>query len=140
MINHKEEVPTVIPAKATSHSCEGRNLPPVIPAKAGIYITAMKGYIYFITNPTNKVLYIGVTNSLIRRIDEHKSGGGSVFTAKYNCKKLVYYEVYPDIEQAIERETRLKRYKREWKDNLVNKVNPNWEDLYRNLASDPDVI
>lgn len=99
----------------------------------------MKGYKYFITNPTNKVLYIGVTNSLIRRIDEHKSGG-AVFTAKYNCKKLVYYEVYPDIEQAIERETRLKRYKREWKDNLVNKVNPNWEDLYRNLASDPDVI
>lgn len=96
-----------------------------------------KGYIYFMTNFSNTVLYIGVTNSLTRRISEHSSGMGSSFTHKYNCTKLVYYERFPDIEQAIAREKQLKHYKREWKDALVNSVNPDWRDLAHELISDP---
>ena len=60
-----------------------------------------KGYIYFMTNVTNSVLYIGVTNSFKRSINEHAEGSGSAFTHKYNCTKLVYFETPPDIEQAI---------------------------------------
>lgn len=92
------------------------------------------------TNSNNKVLYIGVTNSLKRRISEHASGGGSLFTSKYNCKKLVYYETFPDIEQAILREKQLKHYKRSWKEELVNGLNPEWKDLGIGLASDPAIV
>jgi putative endonuclease len=61
------------------------------------------GYIYFLTNQNNNVLYIRVTNSLKRRIQEHSDGKGSIFTQKYNCKKLVYFEVLPSMDQAISR-------------------------------------
>lgn len=97
-----------------------------------------KGYIYFVTNWSNKVLYTGVTNSLVRRSSEHGEHRGSAFTYKYNCCKLVYYEVFPDIEQAIKREKQLKHFKREWKDELVNKVNPEWLDLTEGLVADPE--
>ena len=99
-----------------------------------------KGYIYFITNVTHSVLYIGVTNSLKRRISEHAEGSGSVFTHKYNCTKLVYFEGYPDIEQAITREKQLKHFKRAWKDELVESVNPDWNDLTLEIIVDPAVI
>lgn len=89
------------------------------------------------SNHSNKVLYIGVTNSLLRRISEHSSGMGSVFTHKYNCTKLVYYEIFPDIEQAIKREKQLKHFKREWKEALVNSINPKWRDLAPEIISDP---
>ncbi len=97
-----------------------------------------KGYIYFVTNKYNRVLYTGVTNSLVRRSAEHGEHRGSVFTEKYNCGKLVYYEVFPDIEQAIVREKQLKHFKREWKDQLVNAVNPEWRDLNEGMVADPD--
>lgn len=87
------------------------------------------GYVYFMTNKSNRVLYVGVTNNLSRRIGEHEQGRGSAFTNKYNCTKLVYFEVFPDIEQATVREKQIKHYKREWKDNLVDKMNPEWRDL-----------
>jgi putative endonuclease len=61
------------------------------------------GYTYFLTNQNNNVLYIRVTNSLKRRIQEHSDGKGSIFTQKYNCKKLVYFEVLPSMDQAISR-------------------------------------
>ena len=96
-----------------------------------------RGYIYFMTNSTNSALYIGVTNSLVRRVSEHAAGQGSVFTANYHCHKLVYYEVFPDIEQAIAREKQLKHFKREWKNQLVEKLNPSWSDLATELVSDP---
>ena len=99
-----------------------------------------KGYIYFITNTHNTVLYIGVTNSLKRRLSEHNTGGGSKFTSKYNCHKLVYYEVFPDIEQAIAREKLLKRYKRIWKNNLVATINPKWKDLGSIILEDPAIV
>jgi len=99
-----------------------------------------KGYIYFMTNSSNKVLYIGVTNSLKRRISEHGEGYGSAFTSKYNCSKLVYYEAFPDIEQAIAREKQLKHFRRSWKEDLVNALNPSWQDLGATLAADPAIV
>ena len=97
-----------------------------------------KGYVYFVTNKTNQVLYIGVTNSLVRRISEHVDHRGSSFTVKYNCTKLVYFEVFPDIEQAIHREKQLKHFKRDWKNQLVSAINPQWLDLAEGLIGDPD--
>ena len=102
---------------------------------------AMKkgGYIYFMTNWSNSVLYIGVTNSLKRRASEHEEGNGSHFTSKYNCNKLVYYESFSDIVQAIAREKQLKHFKREWKNQLVNEFNPDWNDLSSEVLLDPDI-
>ena len=98
-----------------------------------------KGYIYIMTTTNNAVLYIGVTSSLKRRIQEHAEGRGSVFASHYSCKKLVYWEAFSDIEQAITREKRLKRYKREWKIALIESVNPDWEDLGGLVAGDPSI-
>ena len=91
------------------------------------------------TNRTNTVLYIGITNNLARRMSEHNEGRGAVFTAKYNCDKLVYYEVFPDIEQAIAREKQLKHFERKWKEELVNKFNPEWKDLGESIISNPEI-
>ena len=99
-----------------------------------------KGYIYFMTNASNNVLYIGVTNSLKRRISEHAGGMGSQFTHKYNCTKLVYFEAFSDIEQAIAREKQLKHFKRAWKDELVNGSNPEWVDLGCEVMMDPTIM
>ena len=95
------------------------------------------GYVYIMTNKNNSVLYIGVTNSLTRRSGEHNDHQGSYFTQKYFCDKLVYYECFPDIVQAINREKQLKRWHREWKINLIQSRNPNWEDLTNKLIDDP---
>ena len=92
------------------------------------------------TTSSNKVLYIGVTNSLKRRVAEHAEGTGSEFTSKYNCNKLVYYESFPDIEQAIVREKQIKHFKREWKNQLVEAINPEWLDLKHDIVLDPDII
>ena len=92
------------------------------------------------TNASNSVLYLGVTNSLKRRINEHAQGMGSVFTHKYNCTKLVCFEAFPDIEQAIAREKQLKHFKRAWKDELVNVTNPAWRDLGSEIVLDPSVV
>ena len=96
-----------------------------------------KGYIYIMTNRTNNVLYTGVTNSLVRRIAEHTEGRGSIFSSKYNCSKLVYFEVFPDMEQAIIREKQIKHYKREWKNQLIDTINPEWNDLSTSITTDP---
>jgi len=97
-----------------------------------------RGYIYFMTNRTHSVLYIGVTNSLVRRMSEHAEGHGSNFTSKYRCENLVYYEVFPDIEQAIAREKQLKHFKREWKNQLVDAFNPDWKNLALVIVTDPE--
>jgi putative endonuclease len=88
-----------------------------------------KYYVYILTNNTNKVLYIGVTNDLNRRIYEHKNKLVEGFSKKYNLNKLVYYEMTDDIQAAIQREKQLKNWHREWKINLINSTNPAWEDL-----------
>ena len=88
-------------------------------------------YVYFLTNKSNRVLYIGVTNNLIRRMFEHKHKHKveKGFSQKYNLMKLVYYEVTNDIEGAIKREKQLKNWHRDWKINLINQFNPGWMDL-----------
>jgi len=87
-------------------------------------------YVYFMTNRTNVVLYIGVTNDLKRRVFEHKNKLVKGFTAKYDIDKLVYYEIYDDPENAILREKRLKGSSRARKNKLVGSLNPQWLDLY----------
>ena len=85
------------------------------------------------TNKYNTVLYTGVTNDLQRRILEHKSGKGSAFTSKYNIKKLVYFEVTNDINAAIAREKQIKAGSRQKKIDLINSLNPEWNDLFEEL-------
>ena len=77
-----------------------------------------------------RALYTGVTNDLDRRVREHKDGSGSVFTAKYKCHKLVYYEDFGLIDQAIEREKKIKKLSRANKEKLIDKMNPNRIDLF----------
>ena len=81
------------------------------------------------SSPNNSTLYIAVTNDIERRMKEHKSGLIPGFTQKYNCCKLVYYEKYSDINQAIEREKKLKKWRREKKEWLIKTMNPDFKDL-----------
>jgi len=92
-------------------------------------------FVYIITNKNNTVLYIGVTNNLVRRIYQHKNKTISSFSSKYNLNKLVYYEVFPRIELAIEREKQLKAGSRAKKNLLIQSINPNSEDLYSQICS-----
>lgn len=86
-------------------------------------------YVYILTNKSNKVLYIGVTNDLIRRLFEHKNKLVDGFTKKYNLVKLVYYEATDDVKGALGREKQLKNWHRDWKINLIKQFNPEWKDL-----------
>jgi putative endonuclease len=85
--------------------------------------------VYLLTNKNNTVIYTGVTSNLLGRIWEHKFDKGSKFTSKYNCNKLVYYEDYPSITEAILREKQIKSGSRAKKEALVNLENPDWKDL-----------
>jgi len=87
-------------------------------------------YVYILTSDRNGTLYVGVTSDLSRRVWEHKEGLIPGFTAKYGVIRLVWYEEYPDISDAITREKRLKRWRREWKLRLIEERNPQWLDLY----------
>ncbi|OUS27515.1 GIY-YIG nuclease [Thalassotalea sp. 42_200_T64] len=89
---------------------------------------------YIISNKHNTVLYIGVTSHLVQRIYQHKEKLIEGFSKQYNLFKLVYFELYDDMESAILREKKLKRWKRDWKNELISIVNPSWKDLY------PDII
>jgi len=87
----------------------------------------------------NGTLYVGVTNDLVKRIYEHKNNLVEGFTKEYNIHKLVYFEDTNDISTAIEREKKLKNWKRKWKIDLIEKSNPQWKDLYPSLINlDPD--
>jgi len=79
-------------------------------------------------------LYIGVTSDLIKRISEHRENITGGFTAKYNVHRLVYYEKHGSIADAIQREKRLKKWKRAWKIRLIEKTNPKWDDLFPQLS------
>ncbi len=85
--------------------------------------------LYILTNSYNTVLYTGVTNDLIRRIDEHKNGTGSKFTSHYRVHKLVYFESTESVESAIRREKQIKGWSRTKKVSLIESVNPEWKDL-----------
>ena len=86
-------------------------------------------YVYILASDRNGTLYIGVTNSLERRVFEHKQKEVEGFTKKYNISKLVYYESTESIESAISREKALKKWNRAWKLSLIDSINPSWNDL-----------
>jgi len=90
-------------------------------------------HIYIMTNIKNTTLYIGVTSQLTQRVYKHQSKAQSGFTSKYNLGKLVYFESFETMYEAISREKQLKNWRREWKNNLIEKLNPNWLDLGGNL-------
>lgn len=90
-------------------------------------------YIYILASKKNGVLYIWVTNNLVRRIFEHKEWVVEWFTKRYYVKNLVYYEMISDINSAIKREKQLKKWNRQRKAELIEKTNPNWIDLYYNI-------
>lgn len=92
-----------------------------------------ESYVYLLANKHNNVLYTGVTNDLIRRVYEHKNKLVAGFTKKYNVDRLVYYEVCSDIVVAIEREKKIKGWSRKKKQDLINTLNPDWNDLYQSL-------
>ena len=80
------------------------------------------------------MLYIGVTNNLLRRVYEHKQGMLDGFTKRYKLHKVVYYESFSQVKDAIAREKQLKHWHREWKENLIREQNPQWKDLSSNLG------
>jgi putative endonuclease len=86
-------------------------------------------WVYVMTNRNDSVLYIGVTNRLSRRTWEHREGGGAGFAATYQCKKLIYYEHYTNVHEAIARESQLKKWSRAKKVAQIRRLNPNWLDL-----------
>ena len=93
-----------------------------------------QAYIYFMSNRYNKVLYVGITSNLIKRVWEHKKKVVDGFTKRYNLNKLVYYEIYDDIETAINREKQIKSWPRKRKIELIHSLNPHWDDLYEKLS------
>ncbi|GGD11872.1 GIY-YIG nuclease family protein [Hyunsoonleella pacifica] len=86
-------------------------------------------YLYILSNKKNGTLYIGVTNDLERRMFEHKNKLVEGFTSKYGLDKLMYFESYQYVNDAIKREKNMKKWKRQWKINLIEEENPNWDDL-----------
>jgi putative endonuclease len=87
-------------------------------------------YVYILTNAYNTVLYTGITNDLPRRVLEHRSGKGCTFTSRYRVNKLVYFETTEDVRVAISREKQIKAGSRQTKLDLVNSMNPEWNDLF----------
>jgi putative endonuclease len=94
----------------------------------------MPYYVYILANRKHGTLYIGVTNDLVRRVYEHKSKAVRGFTRRYDITKLVWFEIYDDPTNAIEREKELKKWRRDWKINLIERSNPGWVDLYEGIA------
>ena len=94
-------------------------------------------YVYILASSVGGTLYIGVTNDLIRRVAEHRLKLVEGFTEKYDVIRLVYFEQFDDDENAITREKRLKKWNRAWKIRLIEENNPNWDDLYPDIAGPP---
>jgi putative endonuclease len=97
--------------------------------------------VYILASRRNGTLYICVTSDLLKRVWEHKEKLVRGFTAKYGVDRLVYYEQFQDVENALRREKRLKQYKRKWKLDLIEESNPEWKDLYEEILSGfPDQV
>ncbi len=86
-------------------------------------------YIYILTNKNHTVLYVGRTKQLKKRLVQHKNNSLKTFTGKYNVDKLIYFETTKYVNNSIKRERQLKKWNREWKENLINDMNPDWNDL-----------
>ena len=94
---------------------------------------AKRGYVYILTNKRYGVLYTGVTSDLVSRIGQHREGKGGKFTSRYRCTMLVYVEEHSTIEEAIAREKTIKAWKRMWKIDAIEGINPGWDDLFLRL-------
>jgi putative endonuclease len=93
-------------------------------------------WVYVLTNRNHTVLYIGVTNNIAHRVTEHRRGSGANFPAAYRCNKLIYCEQYQYVNDAIARESQLKRWSRTKKIGLINSVNPTWKDLGKDILQE----
>ena len=94
-----------------------------------MYKTTHQYFVYILASKKNGVLYIGVTNDIVRRVFEHKNKIVKGFSSRYNVDKLMFFEEFISINEAIKREKRLKKWNRQWKINLIEEKNPNWNDL-----------
>lgn len=92
------------------------------------------GYVYIMASARNGTLYIGVTSDLIKRVWEHRNGLVPGFTSQHNCKLLVWYEAYDELQEARLRELQMKKWKRQWKLSEIERINPNWDDLSPTLS------
>lgn len=92
---------------------------------------------YIMASRPRGAVYLGVTSDLVTRVSRHRRGEGSKFTSDYWCRRLVWYEVHADMRAAIQRETSLKRYLRQWKIELIEKANPEWRDLWDDIVPGP---
>ena len=101
-----------------------------------MYKTLHQYYLYILSNKKNGTLYIGVSNNLERRMFEHKNKLVEGFTKTYSLDKLVYFEIFQFINDVIKREKRMKKWKRQWKINLIEKDNPEWKNLW--IGLDPE--
>ena len=95
------------------------------------YLGMAGGYVCFLTNG---ILYVGVTNDLVRRVFEHRSGFVDGFTKRYGLKRLVYFETFETIQDAIQREHNIKHWSRAWKVRLIVTNNPDWDDLFETIS------
>ena len=93
-------------------------------------------YVYILASKIRGTLYIGITNDLQRRVYEHKMGIQKGFTQKYGVNKLMYFEVFQNVEEAIDREKNMKKWKRNWKIELIEKENKSWSDLAKDWYDD----
>lgn len=93
----------------------------------------MSSFVYILTNKRNGTLYTGVTTDLIKRVYQHKSNLVEGFSKKYGTHDLVYYEIFGEITEAIAREKCIKKWRRSWKLSLIERMNPQWDDLYAGL-------
>lgn len=93
----------------------------------------MSSFVYILSNKRNGTLYTGVTSDLIKRVYQHKSNLIEGFTKKYGIHHLIYYEIFDDIAEAIAREKCIKKWRRQWKLGLIERMNPQWRDLYESL-------
>ena len=93
-----------------------------------------QSYVYILASGKNGTLYVGVTSDLFKRIYEHKQNIIDGFTKKYAIHTLVYYEIHEDVWEAISREKRIKKWNRSWKLRLIEENNPEWRDLYNEIA------
>ena len=96
-------------------------------------------FVYILTNQSNNVLYVGITNNLERRMLEHKTGKNNGFSKKYNCNKLIYFEEYKWVKEAIAREKQIKGGSRQKKIDLINLNNPDWIDQSKEWFTDEDI-
>jgi putative endonuclease len=100
-----------------------------MPRATLLILVAMQCYVYIVTNRWKTVLYIGMTRDIESRVFDHKTKATKGFTSKYNVDRLVHLETFARVEDAICREKELKKWRRAWKENLINENNPTWEDL-----------